>query len=52
MMDLNDITDLNDRLSFRSSLNTDKLCPALLLAGTQIMISLLGAVLLTDGGLA
>lgn len=41
-----------DRLSFRPSLDTDKLRPALLLAGAQVMIALLGSVLLTNGLLA
>mgnify|MGYP006290731341 CR=1 FL=1 len=41
-----------DRLSFRPSLDTDKLRPALLLAGAQVMIALLGSVLLTSGVLA
>jgi hypothetical protein len=44
--------NINDRLSFRPSLNTDTLRPALLLAGAQVMIALLGAVLLTNGALA
>jgi hypothetical protein len=38
--------------SFRSFLDTDNLRPALLLAGTQMIIALLGAVLLTNGVLA
>lgn len=38
--------------SFRPSVDTDDLRPALLLAGTQVMIALLGAVLLTNGALA
>jgi hypothetical protein len=38
--------------SFRPSITTDKLRPALLLTGAQIMIALLGAVLLTNGALA
>jgi hypothetical protein len=42
-------TDVSD---FRPSIDTDKLRPALLLAGTQIVIALLGAVLLTNGALA
>jgi len=37
---------------FRPSLTTDNLRPALLLAGTQIVVALLGAVLLTNGVLA
>jgi hypothetical protein len=41
-----------DASSFRPSLDTDELRPALLLAGTQIMVALLGAVLLTNGALA
>jgi hypothetical protein len=44
--------NVNDRLSFRPSLDTDTLRPALLLAGTQVVIALLGAVLLTSGALA
>jgi len=35
--------------SFQPSLDTDSLRPALLLAGTQVMVALLGAVLLTNG---
>jgi len=38
--------------SFRPSVTTDKLRPALLLAGTQVMIALLGSVLITTGVLA
>ena len=42
-----------DRLpSFRSSIDTDELRPALLAAGTQMVISLVGAVLLSSGALA
>ncbi len=37
---------------YRPSLNSDRLRTSLLLAGTQIMIALLGAVLLTNGALA
>jgi hypothetical protein len=37
--------------SFHPSLNTDDLRPALLVAGTQVVIALLGAVLLTNGAL-
>jgi hypothetical protein len=37
---------------YRPSLDTDELRPALLVAGTQVMIALLGAVLLTSGALA
>jgi hypothetical protein len=37
---------------FRPSLDTDTLRPALLLAGAQIVIALLGSVLLTNGVLA
>lgn len=37
---------------YRPSLDTDRLRSSLLLAGTQIMIALLGAVLLTNGALA
>lgn len=44
--------NVNDRPAFRPSINTDKLRPALLLAGAQIMIALLGSVLLTNGVLA
>jgi hypothetical protein len=38
-----------DPSSFAPSLNTDTLRPVLLLTGTQVMIALLGAVLLTNG---
>jgi hypothetical protein len=38
-----------DHASFAPSLTTDALRPAVLLAGTQVMIALLGAVLLTNG---
>ena len=38
--------------TYRPSFDTDRLRPALLLAGTQIMVALLGAVLLTNGALA
>jgi hypothetical protein len=38
--------------SFRPSVDTDALRPALLLAGTQMVIALVGAVLLTSGALA
>ena len=41
-----------DTPAFQPSINTDKLRPALLLAGVQIMIALLGSVLLTNGVLA
>ena len=41
-----------DTGSFASSPTTDKLRPALLAAGTQIVIALLGAMLLTNGALA
>jgi len=37
---------------YRPSLNTDRLRSSLLLAGTQIVVALLGAVLLTSGALA
>lgn len=37
--------------SFRPSTDTDQLRPALLLASTQVVIALLGAVLLTSGAL-
>lgn len=44
------MTDQNtDHSAFVSSTTTDTLRPALLLAGTQVMIALLGAVLLTNG---
>jgi hypothetical protein len=38
--------------TYRPSLDTDELRPALLVAGTQVMVALLGAVLLTNGALA
>ena len=38
--------------TYRPSLDTDPLRSSLLLAGTQIMIALIGAVLLTNGVLA
>jgi hypothetical protein len=38
--------------TYRPSLDTDRLRSSLLLAGTQIMVALLGAVLLTNGALA
>lgn len=38
--------------SFRPSITTDALRPAMLVAGTQVMIALLGAVFLTSGVLA
>jgi len=41
-----------DRDPVRPSVDTDTLRPALLLAGTQVVIALLGAVLLTSGALA
>ena len=41
-----------DRPSFRPSISTDTLRPALLLAAAQVMIALLGAVLLTNGVMA
>jgi hypothetical protein len=44
--------NVNDRFSFRPSVNTDKLRPALLLAGTQVIVALVGATLLTNGVLA
>ena len=44
--------NFNDRPAFRPSISTDKLRPALLLAGAQVMIALLGSVLLTNGLLA
>jgi hypothetical protein len=44
------MTDHNvDSSSFVPSTTTDPLRPALLLTGTQVMIALLGAVLLTNG---
>lgn len=42
----------NTSPAFRPSIDTDELRPALLLAGTQIIIALVGAVLLTNGLLA
>jgi hypothetical protein len=38
-----------DLYSSRPSIDTDTLRPALLLAGTQVVMSLVGAVLLTSG---
>jgi hypothetical protein len=38
--------------SFRSSIDTDELRPALLAAGTQMILSLVAAVLLSSGALA
>ncbi len=38
--------------TFRPSIDTDTLRPALLVAGTQVVIALLAAVLLTNGALA
>jgi hypothetical protein len=38
--------------TFRSSIDTDELRPALLAAGAQMVISLVGAVLLSTGTLA
>lgn len=38
--------------SFRPSLTTDARRPVLLVAGVQVMIALIGAVLLTNGILA
>lgn len=48
---------MNDRtsdspFSFRPSVATDTLRPVLLLAGTQVMVALLGSVLITNGLLA
>ena len=40
-----------DRPSFRPSIDTDELRPALLLSGTQVLIALIGAVLLSNGAL-
>lgn len=36
-------------LSFRPSIDTDQVRPALLLTGSQIVVALVGAVLLTNG---
>jgi hypothetical protein len=41
--------DHTDHTSFAPSITTDTLRPTLLLTGTQVMIALLGAVLLTNG---
>ncbi len=41
-----------DLPSFRPSIDADELRPALLAAGTQIMVSLVGALLLSSGALA
>jgi len=38
--------------SFRPSVDTDALRPALLLAGTQVVVALIAAVLLTSSTLA
>ena len=38
--------------SFRSSFDTDQLRPAMLLAGTQVIVALVSAVLITNGLLA
>ncbi|WP_181149347.1 hypothetical protein [Salinibacter sp. 10B] len=38
--------------SFRPSFDTDQLRPAVLLAGIQVIVALLSAVLLTNGVLA
>jgi len=47
------MTDQSPDLStFRPSINTDELRPALLLASTQVVIALVAAVLLTNGALA
>ena len=46
------MTNQTDSPSFHPSLETDELRPALLITGTQVMIALLGAVLLTNGALA
>jgi hypothetical protein len=43
------MTNSNRASSFVPSTQTDTLRPALLLTGTQVMIALLGAVLLTNG---
>jgi len=43
---------ITDRISFRPSIETDKLRPALLLTGVQVVVALVGAVLLTNGVLA
>lgn len=42
----------NRSTSFRPSTTTDELRPALLLAGTQVIIALIGSVLITNGVLA
>lgn len=41
-----------DGSSFSPSIFTDPLRPALLLAGTQVLVTMLGAMLLTSGALA
>ena len=46
------MTDSTTDTAFRPSIDTDELRPALLLAGTQIVVALVGAVLLTNGLLA
>ena len=38
--------------AFRPSVTTDTLRPVLLIAGTQVMVALLGSVLITNGLLA
>jgi hypothetical protein len=48
---------MNDRTPdapfvFRPSVTTDTLRPTLLIAGTQVIVALLGSVLLTNGLLA
>ena len=50
----NAMTDSTTHLPapFRPSITTDDLRPALLLAGTQVITALLGAVMLTNGALA
>jgi hypothetical protein len=44
-------TSETDLVSFRSSIDADTLRPALLLAGTQVIISLVTAALLSSGAL-
>ncbi len=41
-----------DTSSFKSSINTDQLRPALLIGATQVVIALLSSVLLTSGALS
>lgn len=42
-------TTTNRSTSFRPSITTDGRRPALILAGVQVMIALIGAVLITQG---